>query len=356
MEPKRVYILGAGCSFGSYPLAKDFLRALKDYGEVLQKRPNTNRLQRVVSSTIALMEKNHTPTIDRLALKVDEDLARQKGSVGTSQAQEASRLEQEADEKTLGAKVATAALFLDREETARRTGLQPYQDFVKLILDHNRDLGTLKSTPNSVLSFNYDRLFETAFADHFRLGPNFDVYGSDWLNSGLDFLSNRAADIAPHRFTFLKLHGTAATWVEQQHREPRYIRASLYGPTPPADDSLFWPTSRIPSPIPGQSREPLIVFPHEKDRARQNRTSFPFDAFIRATWENAARLLKQAEEIWIIGYSFDVNDRRSLMELLHNSPAQKIIIQNPNAESICNELRLRYQALGPRITALTNPF
>ncbi len=356
MEPKRVYILGAGCSFGSYPLAKDFLRALRDYGKVLQKRPNTNRLHRAVNSTVALMEMHQTPTIDSLALKVDEDLKRQLGSLGTSQAQETLRLEQEAYEKTLAAKVATAALFLDREETARRTGLHPYQDFVKLILDHNRDPGTLTSTPNSVLSFNYDRLFEIAFADHFRLGPNFDVYGSDWLNSGLDFLSKKAADIAPDRFTFLKLHGTAATWVEQQHGEPSYFRASLYGPTPPADDSLFWATGRTPSPIPGQSREPLIVFPHEKDRARQNRTSFLVDAYIRATWANAARLLNQAEEIWIIGYSFDVNDRRSLMELLHNSPAQKIIIQNPNAENIYNELRLRYPALGPRITALTNPF
>jgi len=54
----------------------------------------------------------------------------------------------------------------------------------------------------------------------FRLDSTADHYGPHWLNSGLDFLTWRAAATVPDRFAFLKLHGTAATWVDQRHGEP----------------------------------------------------------------------------------------------------------------------------------------
>jgi uncharacterized protein (DUF1778 family) len=144
--------------------------------------------------------------------------------------------------------------------------------------------------------------------------------------------------------------------VAEQHGEPRYAHTPLHISNLVVDDSFFWPPGGKPSPIPHENPEPLIVFPHEKDRARESRTSFLFDKYIRAIWDHAEKVVSDAKKIWVIGYSFDPNDRKSVMDLLESSPAAKIVIQNPSAESIINELSLRYPGLATRLRPLRNPF
>jgi hypothetical protein len=101
----------------------------------------------------------------------------------------------------------------------------------------------------------------------------------------------------------------------------------------------------------------LIVFPHEKDRAREGNTKFNFDNYIRTTWDQAAKVIEDAEQIWVIGYSFDPTDRKSIFELLRKNKAGcDIVIQNPEAEKICNELKLRYSDLAPRLKPLSDKF
>jgi hypothetical protein len=84
---------------------------------------------------------------------------------------------------------------------------------------------------------------------------------------------------------------------------------------------------------------------------------YPFDDYIRATWTQAAKVIEDAEQIWAIGYSFDPTDRKSIFELLRKNKANcKIVVQNPEAEKICNELKLRYSDLTSRLEPLSNEF
>lgn len=77
MKIERVYILGAGCSVNyGYPLAKDFVAALKMYGSGLRNRPNCEHLRKAVEDTVALMEKFRTPTIDRLCRRIKLECSR----------------------------------------------------------------------------------------------------------------------------------------------------------------------------------------------------------------------------------------------------------------------------------------
>jgi hypothetical protein len=66
--------------------------------------------------------------------------------------------------------------------------------------------------------------------------------------------------------------------------------------------------------------------------------------------------LKQYQ-VWVVGYSFDPTDRKSIFELLRKNKAScNIIVQNLEAEKICNELKLRYSDLTPRLKPLSDIF
>jgi hypothetical protein len=359
VKSKKVYILGAGCSerYG-YPLAKDFLDALKQHQAVLQRRENCERLKQCLTNTVALMEKHRAPTIDRLVRWIDEDeLPRQKQPLHWSQGIECAQLEQKADDKIREAKIVTVAPFLEREASAWQTELSSYDEFLHIIFNGNRNPDALQLTSDCVLSFNYDRLFEMAFTDYFKLDAHQNCYAKSWLNAGLDFLQNQASDFAPDQFCFLKLHGTAAMQVAEQHGQKKYGMNALRKAEWIIDDNFFWPSERKASPVPHENPEPLIVFPHEKERAREGNTAFNFDEYIRTTWTQAAKVIEDAEQIWAIGYSFDPTDRKSVFELLRKNKANcNIVVQNPEAEKICNELKLRYSDLASRLKPLSNPF
>ncbi|HUD46234.1 MAG TPA: hypothetical protein VMR33_05365 [Candidatus Baltobacteraceae bacterium] len=359
MKESVVYILGAGCSVRyGYPLARGFLDALKKYGSILDQRPNCDQLKRCVAETVGLMETFNSPTIDRLVLQIEEDLGRQPRAPFGSQDLNYARLENLAARQNRNAKLATAALFNELEDNARKSGLQGYRDFLNTIFEGDRGTDALRSTPNRVLSFNYERLFEFAFIDHFKLQVGMDCYGPSWLNSGFDFSRKQPADIVPDRFSFLKLHGTAAMLVADHYGKPRYgWSKSLSGADQPIDDHSFWPTAQTSSQSPREQPEPLIAFPYEKDRARETNTSFLFDHYIRTIWAAAMQLAASADKLCVIGYSFDPNDRKAILELLRSNRANcDIFVQNPDAERICSEMRLHHSDLTSRLKPLSNLF
>jgi hypothetical protein len=287
-----------------------------------------------------------------------EELGRQKRPLSVVNGSEHYRLEQSADDQIRSAKIATAALFQELELNAKPTGLQGYRDFLNTIFDGNHDLGALSATCSRVLSFNYERLFEIAFIDHFRLASRMECYGPTLLNSGFDFSERQAVDFDSDRFSFLKLHGSAGMLVAEQHGQLRYgWSANLNQTDQTINDDFFWPPSQTTSPNTKQSPEPLIVFPYEKDRARENPTAFPFDPYIRAIWGQSMKLVEDARQIWVIGYSFDPNDRKSILELLrHNKTNCDIVVQNLEAEKVCAELTLRYSDLAPRLKPFPKQF
>jgi hypothetical protein len=359
MNDNVVYILGAGCSVQyRYPLARGFLDALKTYGGTLAQRPHCERLKRCVAETVGLMERFNSPTIDRLVLQIEDDLARQPRGPFGSPDPDYARLENLAASQNRNAKFATAALFNELEDNARKSGLQGYRDFLNIIFEGDHGTNALMSTPNRVLSFNYDRLFEFAFIDHFKLQVGMDCYGPSWLNSGFDFSRRQPADIAPDRFTFLKLHGTAGMLAAEQYGKPRYgWNKSLNGADHPIDDNSLWSTAQKSSQSPREQPEPLIVFPSEKDRARENNTSFLFDHYIRPIWAAAMPLVASADKICVIGYSFDPNDRKAVLELLRSNRANcDIFVQNPDAGTICSEMSRNHSDLTPRLKPVANPF
>lgn len=249
-------------------------------------------------------------------------------------------------------------MFLEREAEARSSGLSGYEDFLGAIFGGSRGFDDLKKASSTVLSFNYDRLFEMAFLDYFGLDGKKQCHTKELLNSGFEFLTGKTDAIASDRFCFLKLHGTAAVWAEKRHGNPEILKPLPLNDTNlTIDDSLFWPSGQNPCLLPGVSREPLIVFPHEKELALAGGTSL-YAKYIEGIWKHAANLIGEAKQIWLIGYSFDPNDRRTVMDdlLRKKTKTCEIVVQNPAAESICNELRLRYADLADSFKPLANPF
>jgi hypothetical protein len=147
MNDHTIYILGAGCSVNcGYPLAKSFCGALKEYLPTLDQRPNCERLRQCVGKTVSLIERFNSPTVDRLVLRILEELDLQKRALSPCEGTKHEELEQSADCQVLDAKIATVALFLEREDNARRTGLQRYRDFLNIIFDGNRDPDVLRKS------------------------------------------------------------------------------------------------------------------------------------------------------------------------------------------------------------------
>jgi hypothetical protein len=183
-------------------------------------------------------------------------------------------------------------------------------------------------------------------------------YGKELLNSGWNGAGGRGEEIAPDRFCFLKLHGSAGAWIMGSHGEPRYFSsAALRGPEHCINDDFFLPPGRKLSPIPRENPEPFIVFPHEKEGVQQSGHTPICKEYLDAVWHKAEELVGNARQIWVIGYSFDPNDRMSLMGLLRRKAQEcEIVVQNPSAEEICNELRLQYPDLAGSLVPFPKRF
>jgi hypothetical protein len=336
----RVYILGAGCSYdehNGYPLAKQFTAELSSFAERISQDGECLRIKSAVDATVALLHhcrsgSSHASTIDQLInLVLKGECDGQLARLGIRSAQGNIGLR---NEGVRNAKIATAACFLAKEPAVLQHQIDKYKNFIsRKVLDEtgtssSSQVRLMKSSAR-VLSFNYDRLFELAFFAGFtdqsvrQSYPYSDVV----LNSGLTAFGE-GMTIQKDRFCFLKLHGSVGMLcTEDEFGEKVYwVGDGANGTTPKVTDKLFFQEN--------QSRrfsiEPMIVFPYEKDyivSGRNNR--LPFRTYIERTWAHAAHVLQEASDIWIIGYSFDPTDCRSLIELMRKAAkCTRIVIQN----------------------------
>lgn len=333
-------ILGAGCSLKRYPLAKDMLTHLKDFGNTLAD--DAQRLRRLVNQTVDLFEqlraKGTAPqTLDDLARLVHGGhLA--DNSIGTNHARN-NRLVSDA-------KLAVAALFLSKEASAMADGLTGYRSLMNRIFSSS--FGTdcrsaLRNTPYRVLTFNYDRLFELAFRQYFPYDGTEAFYGPTILNSGLYQTLPERVQVDLNRFSFLKLHGSVGFYSYEDAGECHHIHRTpeLVQPTPITDEEFFTPPGHgIHS---NQPKPTLTVFPHEKDFLRQYPANrLPFRFYIPEVWKAARHFASRAKEIWIVGYSCPEPDFPAWSSLLAAANnCQQVVVWNPSADDICEQLRLR---------------
>src|SRR5688572_4944155 len=90
----------------------------------------------------------------------------QRGSANADQAYlDRERL---AAKQILDARIATSAMFVAREENARQRGLPGYQRLLGSIFGGEPWEEAIADSGCHVLSFNYDRLLEIAFFNHFK--------------------------------------------------------------------------------------------------------------------------------------------------------------------------------------------
>jgi hypothetical protein len=342
MSKGRVFILGAGCSYDGehgYPLANQFIQVLERYAETIEGRQDCLRIKKAVDDTVALLKQAgssswYAGTIDQLIdlilkAKCDDQLR----NLPSASSSHVVGLRYEAVGK---AKIATAACFLSLEKKARERQLAKYRQFIagKVLNEVGTSsycLQRLRKSSARVLSFNYDRLFELAFFASFadestsRYGP----YTNEVLNSGLTAFGDLMV-IDPDQFCFLKLHGSIGVRCADDAFGQRLINndnIDSWSETK-VNDALYF--RNVPSPI----AEPLIAFPFEKDfiiSGQQN--AYAFREYIKQVWDHATLVLKDASEIWVIGYSFDPTDCAHLLSRIHQAhECERIVIQNHPAE------------------------
>ena len=338
---RRVFILGAGCSVEcGYPPGTGLAAELEKFLQEVQEIPDEkcSRIKPSLTATVELLrEMPEVDTIDQLAARIDQDLNDWKRQ-RDSRIADAEYLNKEelAAKQILAAKIATWAMFLAREDKARKTRLPRYRDFITQILG-GPPWTAAREADCCVLTFNYDRLFEIAFSESF---PTFDlrnhpVYGSDALNSSFDHKFGEWSVVppTPGRFCFLKLHGSAGWWVKRDHGR----RARQYWLADPAEAmSLEQIEASIPKNCGGPlGWEPLLAFPHERQEsqevfnARGESSDHVWAPYIDAVWQHAARVLANAAEVRVIGYSFNPIDSRYMVnELLSEATCERIVIQN----------------------------
>ncbi len=357
-ESRTVFILGAGCSAGAipdgpgFPLASEFLPALDQFSRVLDG-DHRRQIRKCAEETVQLLRAERAQTLDALAARLAAE-ARDSSRDRTER--------QQRDRQVKAAKIATTALFLDLERKAKVTGLPRYHNFLDELFGNSVIWNqSSQRSRSSVLTFNYDRLFEMAFVSRFKpdIGQ-FNLYGNSLLNGGLDFNDGTQLECDPNRFALLKLHGTVGIRV-QNEPEPHYYTRLDGNPGDdllPINDNLFFANASNSS-----SCDPLLVFPHEKPFVREGTNArLPFRDYIRFVWREARRLVGQATEIWAIGYRFAPIDREDVLELLRSATnCKRLVIQNrpETAENICQYLRWRWlepAGLNLKVEAFPQPF
>jgi hypothetical protein len=206
----KVFILGAGCSAScGYPLGKGLSAQLEEFqAEISGRFPI---IEQCLRDTVTLAKGlPQFDTLDQLAKHVEDDFFQWRQREGSIVWDTASKQRAElCDKQIADAKIAVSTMFLGREEKARITGLQSYDRFIASIFGGDPWQEAVNVASCHVLTFNYDRLFEIGFLDHFK---SFDtgsesLYGSSVLNSGFNRrVSGGFDEIQPvaGRFSFLK--------------------------------------------------------------------------------------------------------------------------------------------------------
>ncbi len=341
-----VYILGAGCSAGpqpdypGYPLAKGFILALREFKLRLDLRDNCKGIKACVERCIALLQNENVPTIDRLVARL-ESQSQEAYNSGSNEIPFRNR------EDIYKARIATNALFMDLETSALGTGLHQYDLFLdKLFGTESSWARASEMSTHTVLTFNYDRLFEASLLRRFSIPAGLaPLYGHKNLNSGMDAVQCVDLGFRQNGFAFLKLHGSIGIWVQENH-DHGPVLVTQYDGWPGRDavelnDAHYFP-DRTKS-IHMYRPEPLIVFPHEKPFVAEGTGSrFFYRSYIPPIWKEAYRRISSATEIRAIGYSFAPVDKESVLGLLrHATNCQRLLIQNrPEAvDDICERLK-----------------
>lgn len=366
-EPKTVYVLGAGCSAGAapagpgFPLASEFISALDEFSKRLV-RDDQSKIKLCVDVTARLLRLEGAQTVDALVAR----LASEAYDFSKPLPQQ-DRMERE--QQIQRAKFATAALFMDLESRAKGTGLPRYHNFIDELFGNSTNWARAsKESHSSVLTFNYDRLFEMAFISRFKPDTGLqNLYGKSLLNSGLDYVNGPAIDVEPGRFAFLKLHGSVGIRVRNEAYSNGPQHYTQYDGLPgaqtrPINNELFFSNASAPDPG-DRNPEPLIVFPHEKPFLRNgSNTQLPCRTYVQGVWREAHRLIAEATEIWATGYRFAPMDREDVLGLLKSAKnCKRLVIQNRpgTAESICQYLKWRWlepAGLDLKVEAFPQPF
>jgi hypothetical protein len=84
-----------------------------------------------------------------------------------------------------------------------------------------------------------------------------------------------------------------------------------------------------------------LFFPYQRQFIVSNESGFPFDRYARAVWNRAAELISNANEIFVIGYSFSGIDRGPMLDMLERARnCTRLVVQSPGAAAICDRLNL----------------
>jgi len=370
-----VFILGAGCSANyGYPLCVKLVEELRKFSadRILKIPGKCPVIQDAVSKSIDMAVKfPHADTLDKLVNLSEEhfkDLRRNEGGHIVTAAHNEQRTL--TDGQILNAKVATAALFLDKEIEARKKTLEGYKEYLlpSIFGRGTRWQSAVNDSDCSVLTFNYDRLFEIAFLDYFKTSQGcyaveqFPIYGKSVLNSGFDPNSNwglKKIEIESGRFCFLKLHGSAGWWAKTCATNNRTKEWRDYCPiSPHIPTDLVQLEQFLAGNMQFYKWEPLIAFPHEKQRFTSDHPGdFVQGPYIGKVWAHAAAVLGVATEVTVIGYSFAPIDRTHMVEnLLRKTPkTTKIRIENKDVEAVRHALE-SYQDLQDRLEFIKKIF
>ena len=176
-------------------------------------------------------------------------------------------------------------------------------------------------------------MFESAFYAAFGDSSlkEWYAYGTKVLNSGLEN-GGKVGEFESDRFCFLKLHGSIGLMCNEDNfgQAVRPISDFATWVPPSISDSTYFSDQ----PTWQTWREPLIVFPYEKDFVMSNANNkFEFRDYIKSVWERASQVIQEASEIRVIGYSFDLMDSKYLVNLLRKAEHCKLlVIQNRQDE------------------------
>lgn len=354
MKRSRVFILGAGCSAKcGYPLGIGLTDQLQQfYWELLN---DCARIKQSVSDTINLMKGVPSiETLDQLAKHLEEECGAHR------------QTEKQTDQQILNAKIATSAMFVAREEAAKKVDLQGYLNLIASIFGGDPWQIGIEMSNAHVLSFNYDRLFEISFQRYFaHFDPErFGLYSDAVLNSGFkrgNGYRYEMVQVGDNRFCFLKLHGSAGWWVRLRSGNKAKDECRLYCPACP--ERLNEPNLEKIEELLQKNEgclkpwEPLIAFPHEKHRAVKGETEFLADPYLEKIEACAARVLASSTEVRIIGYSFAPIDSRHVVDnLLNKIPdGASIAVQNKDIATVKSRLEA-YPALRGRVEFDPTPF
>jgi hypothetical protein len=333
----KVAILGAGCSCAyGYPLANQLRNHLAQFSKTIES--SAPKLHKLACNTLELFDQLAAmgcpaDTLDDLAWHIDQGKIPAKP--GTFQDEHGYRLVEDA-------KAVVSAMFLSKENDSAAKTLTGYRNLLrKMFLDSMNCDRALRQSPWRVLTFNYDRLFEMAFRQHFKVDPTLPFYGQSVLNSGLYPLARENVEIDTSRFSLLKLHGSAGFSSLDEYGKCNHYHTipDLRQPVPIVDETFFFGDINH-ALYSGRIRPSLIVFPHEKGHLkRYPGNKLPWRAYIPQVWNAAHEFVSQAEEIHIIGYSIAQQDWQAFGDLLRTAErCSLIIVKDPKPPKVCQNL------------------